>query len=158
MKTGKRIAIGLASAGAGGVAWIAYSALFIDHRRRLRPALNAELDCMESFSGGVAWYEDVRGEGVPLVLIHSVNAAASSYEMRPLFEHYRGRRPVYALDLPGFGKSERGRREYTPEVYGRALIDFVETKTASRPADVVALSLSCEFAARAAVARPELFR
>ncbi len=154
----KGAAIGFASFGVSGAAWIAYSALFVNHKRRLRPALNAEVECMDSFSGGLAYYADQRGQGVPLLLLHSVNAAASAYEMRPLFEHYRGRRPVYALDLPGFGKSERSKREYTPEVYARAILDFVEMKAANRPVDVVALSLSSEFAARAAVARPELFR
>lgn len=57
------------------------------------------------------------GEGAPVVLVHSVNAAASSFEMRPLFEGLRGERPVLAFDLPGFGRSQRG-----PRRYDRALV------------------------------------
>ncbi len=44
-------------------------------------------------------------------LIHSINAAGSAYEIKPLYEHYRQSRTVYALELPGFGHSERGKRE-----------------------------------------------
>eukprot|EP01035_Chromulina_nebulosa_P063456 gene63456-86799_t len=31
----------------------------------------------------------------PLLLIHSINAAGSAYEVRPLYEHYRQIRAVY---------------------------------------------------------------
>lgn len=48
----------------------------------------------------------------PLLLIHSVNAAASAFEVKPLFYYYRGRRPMYALDLPCFGQSDRSDRFY----------------------------------------------
>jgi len=87
--------------------------------------------------------------GTPLLLIHSINAAASAYEMKPLFEAYRHQRPVYALDLPGFGYSERTQREYSPELYAAAILDALDF--IGQPCDVVALSLGCEFAARAAL-------
>jgi pimeloyl-ACP methyl ester carboxylesterase len=80
--------------------------------------------------------------------------------MRPLFERYRGDRPVHALDLPGFGFSERGDRRYSPALYARAIADFLEQIGADRTdgADVVALSLGGELAARAAYERPALVR
>lgn len=87
--------------------------------------------------GRIAYYHDAAGAGHPLVLIHSINAAPSSYETRPLFEHYRGRRPVYSIDLPGFGHSERGVGPYTPEGFANALADFLE-RAVGRPADVLA--------------------
>ena len=37
------------------------------------------------------------GKFPPLLLVHSVNAAASAYEVKPLYEHYRRSRTVYAL-------------------------------------------------------------
>ena len=134
-------------------AWIVYSKLFIKHDVSLPPAIGAD---REHFGGGYAgmlhYYADRSGDGTPLLLLHSVNAAASAYEMRPLFEHYRGQRPVYALELPGFGFSQRGDRPYTPRVYTNAIIGFLETQVEG-PVDVVALSLSSEFAARAALER-----
>jgi pimeloyl-ACP methyl ester carboxylesterase len=77
--------------------------------------------------------------------------------MRPLFERFRGQRPVYALDLPGFGFSERSDRVYSPMLYTSALLDLLEAiRERGEVADVVALSLGSEFAARAALRRPEL--
>ncbi|MGE5138605.1 MAG: alpha/beta fold hydrolase [Rudaea sp.] len=141
---------------AGG--WIAYSNLGIDHAVPLQKAIDADQETFAGRTGGgLAYYADTRAGGRPLVLIHSVNAAASSFEMRPLFDHFRSTRPVYALDLPGFGFSERSDREYSPRVFQDAINDFLETRV-KQAADVVALSLGCEFAARAALARPEQFQ
>jgi len=134
-------------------AWIVYSKLFINHDASLPPALGAD---REQFGGGYAgmlhYYADRSGEGTPLLLLHSVNAAASAFEVRPIFERYRGQRPVYALELPGFGFSQRGDRPYTPRVFTNAIIGFLETQV-DQPVDIVALSLSSEFAARAAMER-----
>lgn len=97
----------------------------------------------------------------PLLLIHSVNAAASAHEVRPLFDAYRGRRPVYALDLPGYGFSERSRRRYLPRLMVDALhamIDRIRSEHGDAPIDALAVSLSCEFLARAALEQPTHFR
>jgi pimeloyl-ACP methyl ester carboxylesterase len=93
----------------------------------------------------------------PLVLIHSVNAAPSAFEMKPLFEQYRANRRVYAPELPGFGHSDRSDRPYSPELYANAINAFLTT-VVKEAADVVAFSLSSEFAARAALAAPERFK
>lgn len=101
----------------------------------------------------IAYYHRAGGEGRPLVLVHSINAAPSSYEVKPLFEHYAGTRPLYSIDLPGFGHSERGPRAYTPEIYANAIRVLLE-EVVQAPADLLALSLSAEFAARAALGSP----
>jgi len=103
----------------------------------------------------LAYYADGPASGAPLVLIHSINAAPSSYEMKPLFDHYRTQRPVYSLDLPGFGQSERPAGPYTPNLFSDAISDFL-TQVVTQPAAVVALSLSAEFTARAVAAVPDL--
>lgn len=147
------------AAAVGG--WIGYSALKINHAAPLPPAIDAERRTFVSASAGaLSYYQDRRVGGRPLILIHSLNAAASSYEMRPLFERYRGQRPVYALDLPGFGFSDRGRRVYKPLLYANAIIDFIRDQVqnfSKMAVDVVALSLGSEFVARAALERPDLF-
>lgn len=149
-----------------GASWILYSATMIDHNLPLPLAINSERHLFTSKGAGLLNYyvvegnEEAGGEesaGRPLVLIHSINAAGSAYEMRPLFEHYRSERPVYALDLPGFGFSERSDRHYSPKMYAAAIRDFL-ADVVEEPADVIALSLSSEFAARAAVEHPQLFR
>jgi pimeloyl-ACP methyl ester carboxylesterase len=89
-----------------------------------------------------------------LLLIHSINAAPSTFEVKPLFEHYAGSRPVYSIELPGFGHSERSDRAYSPTLYAGALQSLLE-QVIAEPADLVALSLSAEFAARAAIAAPD---
>jgi pimeloyl-ACP methyl ester carboxylesterase len=100
----------------------------------------------------------------PLLLIHSVNAAGSAYEMGPLYAHYRTRRAVYAIDLPGFGFSSRSDRRYTP----RLMTDAVLAMTAEilrregndagdGRIDAIALSLGAEFLARAAAEEPAAF-
>jgi pimeloyl-ACP methyl ester carboxylesterase len=97
----------------------------------------------------------------PLLLLHSINAAGSVYEVRPLYEHYRASRIVYAPDLPGFGFSDRSDREYTPRLMTdavHAMVEEIRRLHGPSPIDALALSLSCEFLARAAVESPGLFR
>ena len=146
------------------IAWGTYSAISVEHDAPLPEALPGRRRVFDAPTAGrLAYYEDPGpGPGTsapPLVLLHSVNAAASSYEMRPLFERYRGRRPVYALDLPGFGFSERSRRRYTPDLYVAAIVEFLEeVVNPAQGADLVGLSLSAEFAALVALRHPELVR
>ena len=136
--------------------WILYSHFGIDHTVALPEGLPGERKTFASRSAGqLSYYRSQPGTaGRPLVLLHSINAAASAYEMRPLFLHYSAQRPVFALDWPGFGFSERPKRVYAPGIYEQALLEFLE-KEVGEPADLVALSLGCEFAARAALAQPD---
>ncbi|HET9110052.1 MAG TPA: alpha/beta fold hydrolase [Ktedonobacterales bacterium] len=138
---------------------IAYSRFAVDHAAPLPPAIEADRRTFLSpMAGEISYYADDRGEGRPLLLVHSVNAGASAYEMRPIFDYYSGQRPVYALDLPGFGFSARGDRVYSAELFTVALLDLLREVGVGEHggADVIALSLGCEFAARAAVHQPEL--
>ncbi len=126
----------------------------------LPPAYNAEEGDVDIVGEGrVHYYADREIKGRPVVLVHSVNAAASSYEMHPLFEALRGARRVFALDLPGFGRSAREARAYTPNGYARAIERFIVDVASPQgiPCDVAALSLSCEFVARAALANSAIF-
>lgn len=117
----------------------------------LPPALDAERREIDERAGRLSYY--VAGEGRPMLLIHSINAAGSAYEIRPIFEHFRHRNRVYAPDLPGFGFSDRSRRDYDVALFTdsvRDMIDRIEKDTGGEPIDALALSLSSEFLARAA--------
>lgn len=133
----------------------------------LPAAVSGELRGLQSIAGPLSYYsarpvtDCDPGRHRPLLLVHSINAAASAYEVRPLYEHYRATRTVYAPDLPGFGFSERSDRAYTPRLMTDALLAMVEEIRrihGPAPIDALALSLSCEFLARAAVEMPDAFR
>jgi len=130
----------------------------VRHDLPLPAALQAERKTITSSRGQtISFYVDRGTHGRPLVLLHSINACASAYEVKPLFDHYRGKRPVYAAELGGFGFSERDERPYDYELYAQELIDFLtRVKSQEEAADVVALSLTGEFAARVATRRPDL--
>ena len=99
----------------------------------------------------------VAGQGPPLLLLHSVNAAASAAEVRPLFEHFKATHTVFAPDLPGYGYSRRDDRAYTPRLMTDALhavAGHIAQRCGPQPVDALALSLGCEFLARAAAEKP----
>jgi len=119
---------------------------------------------MGSPVGRLTYYSaapDANGKFPPLLLIHSINAAGSAYEIRPLYEHYRQSRTVYALELPGFGHSERGKRPYTVRMMTDAILIMVreiQNVHGRAPIDALAVSLSSEFLARAVTETPLGFR
>lgn len=123
----------------------------------LPPALDAER--RDIGDGELGYY--VAGEGSPLLLIHSINAAGSAYEIKPIFDRFAATRRVYAPDLPGFGISDRSRRDYTVALYVdaiRSVLDEIAADSGEQPVDALALSLSSEFLARAARDEPSRFR
>ncbi len=66
----------------------------------------------------------VKGEGRPLLLIHGYGAGMWVWEKQidVLSQFYR----VYALDVIGYGFSDRPKMAYTPEAYIHFLRDFMD--------------------------------
>lgn len=147
-----RIGLGVAAG------WVAYSRLRVPHSVPLaRPVAATGGELVDRTVGDVAVYQRYDGEGAPVLLLHGVELGASAYDMRPLFDRLAGLRPVTAMDLPGFGHSRRGDIGYTPDLMADAVQAVLE-RVMEGPAHVVALSLGCELAARAAARRPDLVR
>ena len=110
-------------------------------------------------AGSLGYY--VAGQGRPMLLVHSINAAGSAYEVKPIFEHAIQSHRVHALDLPGFGGSDRSERRYEPALYVAAIhdiLDAIQAESGPEPIDVLAISLGSEFVARAATQRPASVR
>lgn len=129
------------------------------HTHELTPALDAEREEIDQRAGAMSYY--VAGSGPPMLLIHSINAAGSAFEIKPVFEHFRKSRRVFAPDLPGFGFSDRSERVYDIRLYVDAvhdMLDVIGDECPDVPIDALALSLSSEFLARAAVEEPSRFR
>jgi pimeloyl-ACP methyl ester carboxylesterase len=130
----------------------------------LPPALSAERRELASNAGRLSYYVagPPRDKGsIPLLLLHSINAAGSAYEVKPLFERFQVRRTVYALDLPGFGFSDRSDRRYRPRLMTdaiHAIVEEIRQRHGQGAIDALAVSLSSEFLARAAFEGPDAFR
>jgi pimeloyl-ACP methyl ester carboxylesterase len=120
-------------------------------RRRWRPAGKG--------LGDVCFYAAERSRGRPVLLLHDLRVSSSAYEMRPLFECFRWRRPTYAPDLPGFGLSDRGELPYSPAFFAAVVAELGrKVRRAEVAADVVALGRGCEAAARVARDEPGVVR
>lgn len=113
----------------------------------------------DSGAGRLSAY--VAGQGPALLLVHSINAAASAAEVRPLHERYAATRTVFSIDLPGYGFADRSNREYTPRLMTDALhavVEQIHVRCGPAPIDALALSLSSEYLARAAAEAPACYR
>jgi len=100
-------------------------------------------------------------EAPPLLVVHSVNATASAFEMQPIALRQARQRPVIALDLPGFGLSDKPDQRYSPQQMQQAVaaaMDWIDVEIGAGPIDVMALSLGCEFAAEAVLQKPQRVR
>src|SRR5579863_10290546 len=76
-------------------------------------------------------------ESKPLLLVHGFGPGASSYEWRKNIDSLSEQFRVYALDLMGFGLSDRPPIDYTPETYADLINDFLK-EVINKPTVVVA--------------------
>ncbi|SDJ95467.1 alpha/beta fold hydrolase [Natronorubrum texcoconense] len=83
-----------------------------------------------------------------MILCHGIHAGASSREFEPIVERLAEEYHVIAVDLPGFGRSNRPPLIYSSTLYAEFIRDFA-ADVADEPI-VVASSLTGSFAAEAA--------
>lgn len=93
-----------------------------------------------------------------LVFIHNVGVGASSYEWSKVYPALAERHRILAVDLLGFGESERPKAKLIAADYASALAEFVGTlcgEETPRPV-IVARGLGAGFAALMAAKHPEV--
>lgn len=105
------------------------------------------------FWRGHRLFYKVMGSGQPLLLVHGIGAGSSSYEFRAIMAELGQHHQVYALDLLGWGNSERPDLKYTGSLYAEMIGDFVQ-QVIGRPCHVIANSLSAGFVLRSARLQP----
>jgi pimeloyl-ACP methyl ester carboxylesterase len=103
------------------------------------------------------FYKTTGESGSPLILIHGIDAAASSDEWRSVAASLAETHRVIAVDLPGFGLSDRPNLAYRAEDYVDFLDDFLRD-VVGEPAVVAASSLSAAYAIAVAARSPERVR
>ncbi len=91
----------------------------------------------------IAWTK--RGGGPPLLLVHGIHAAASSFEWRFNVDELARHHTVFTIDLLGFGRSDRPPIRYSARLYLALLTDFA-AQVITQPAAIVASSLSAAYA------------
>ncbi|HZZ44000.1 MAG TPA: alpha/beta fold hydrolase [Tepidisphaeraceae bacterium] len=109
-----------------------------------------------SWAHGRVHYQK-RGMGDPLVLVHDVYPGASHEEFSRNIDGLARRFTVYAVDLLGFGESDRPRYFYTAKTYGELIFDFLREEIGGS-AYVMASGLSAGYAAMGVEWEDEWYR
>jgi len=104
--------------------------------------------------GQLVYHES--GQGDPLLFVHGIYVGASSYEWSKVYPHFAATHQVLALDLMGFGESERRNANLSAADQIQILYEFLRAKCGDEPATIVASGQSTGFAAAVAVQHPEL--
>jgi pimeloyl-ACP methyl ester carboxylesterase len=120
-------------------------------------ALGGETNWFEWKHGRVLYSEAGKeNSGTPLVFMHGIGAGASSFMWRKNFEPLARDFPVYALDMLGFGFSDKpATAPYSADLYVDLIADFIRD-VAGAPVHLIANSLSGAFSVRLADEHPEL--
>ncbi len=94
--------------------------------------------------------------GPPLVFVHGVGAGASSFMWRKNFDDLAKDFRVFALDLLGFGFSDKpAAASYSADLYVELITDFIR-EVSGYPVNVIGSSLGAAYAIRVADEHPEL--
>jgi pimeloyl-ACP methyl ester carboxylesterase len=106
--------------------------------------------------GQLVYHES--GQGGPLVFVHGVYVGASSYEWSKVYPHFAGTHQVLAVDMLGFGESERPDVPLTATDHVQALFEFIRAKSGGERASIVASGLGAGFATILAAQHPDLVK
>lgn len=97
------------------------------------------------------------GCGTPLLLLHDLTCESSTNDFSPVMNELAKHHKVYALDLPGCGKSEKQKISYTNYFFVQFLTDFIEN-IVKHKCDVVAMGNSTSFTLVTCSIKGSLFR
>src|SRR5688572_23376688 len=148
---------------AGGAGVAALAAFYASiQRRALDPddsALGGQAKLF-TWKYGQIFYKEagarLNNPGLPIVFIHGIDAGMSSFMWRKNFDELAKDFHVFALDLLGFGLSEKPpAAPYSADLYVELISDFIREVAGGR-ANVVASSLGASYAVRVADEHPEL--
>ncbi len=96
--------------------------------------------------------------GPPIVFIHGIGAGLSSFMWRKNFDPLSQRFRVYALDLLGFGFSDKPATvPYSADLYIELISDFIR-EVSGGPANMIASSLGASYAVCVADEHPDLIQ
>ncbi|MBQ7371323.1 MAG: alpha/beta hydrolase [Blautia sp.] len=102
-------------------------------------------------------YYQVSGKGTsPILFLHNADSSGSAYEWFYLSKELSDRYRIYAIDLPGCGRSEKQPIQYTNYMIALMLNDFIRQVIGS-PVHICGVGLSGSFAVTAASLDPSFY-
>ncbi|MBE7212210.1 MAG: alpha/beta hydrolase [Gluconacetobacter diazotrophicus] len=108
--------------------------------------------------GQMFYHEGGAGAGPALVFIHNVGVGASAYQWSKVYPAFADNHRVIAVDLLGFGESERPLAKLTAHDYAESLAEFVGGVCGDDPQRpvIIARGLGAGFVALMAAEHPDL--
>ncbi|MEM1366798.1 MAG: alpha/beta hydrolase [Cyanobacteria bacterium P01_H01_bin.15] len=119
-------------------------------------SLKTTLGRVVYYAPSAFWAESA--DSVPLVFLHGFGGGSSAYEWSQVYPAFAVEHPVFAPDLPGWGRSEHPERNYRPGDYIKCLGELLEQLSPQRPVVVIASSLTAALIIRVAIEKPALFQ
>jgi pimeloyl-ACP methyl ester carboxylesterase len=134
-------------------------------RYALRPAAKSQISdaispaifatrVFQSTKGQMVYHES--GSGDPLVFIHEVCIGASSYTWSKVYPAFAATHRVLALDLLGFGESERSIGHRTAEDHAQSIAEFLRAHCPGQRPVLIASGVGAAVAVLVAAQHPEL--
>ena len=106
---------------------------------------------------GIKINYDKTGSGSPVILLHSIHPAASSFEWHRIVDLLSESHTVYTVDLPGCGRSDRPEILYVNFYYVQFICDFIMHMNIRNPV-IVASNLTTAAAIMATAYKKGLIR
>jgi len=158
-KTGSVLSTLLWTGAAVGAAALANAYIFYQTPPLTSKLAGGEIRYFPTPNGDIFYKK--AGDGPPLVLVHGIGAGCSSYEWEGVWKSLTESHTVYALDLLGFGKSDKPAIEYNGQFYiallDRFMREVVGVGGGRGECDVIASSLSAAFVVALSERDPSLF-
>lgn len=117
--------------------------------------LEGDVNYFFSHFGNIYYVE--KGSGEPLLLIHGLASGVSSFMWRKNFDELSKNHRVYAIDMPGFGKSQKLPITYTSKVYRDVIKGFI-TNITGYPVNIITDSQSAAYVIRLEKENPGLVK
>lgn len=96
-----------------------------------------------------------KGSGTPVLLIHDLTVGSSVYEFNKIIDTLSVNHEVYAIDLLGYGLSDKPNMTYTNYLYVQLIIDFIKN-IIKKKTDIIATGTSTQIAVMACHNDPEV--
>ena len=96
-----------------------------------------------NFQGNQTYYE-ICGEGNPILFLHGWGGEISSF--LPTIDYFKNTNKCIAIDLLGFGKSDKIKRSFNVSDYADCVLEILE-KEGINSLSIIAHSFGCRVAA-----------